>query len=57
MKKYFYFASVALMSVALASCEKKPETHNPKPETRNLKLETQNSKTETRIPKPETRNM
>ena len=33
MKKYFYFASVALMSVALASCEKKPEpTPDPEPQ-------------------------
>ncbi len=33
MKKYFYFASVALMSVAFASCEKKPEpTPDPEPQ-------------------------
>lgn len=33
MKKYFYLATVALMSVALASCEKKPEpTPDPEPQ-------------------------
>lgn len=47
MKKYFYFASVALMSVALASCEKKPEptpdpTPDPEPETAVFAIQTTN---------------
>ena len=41
MKKYFYFASVALMSVALASCEKKPEpTPDPTPDPEPVAIDT-----------------